>query len=140
MPGCRISRSFCVALMMKERSGSPVLRNGVGTQMLTPSTCRRSATSVVAFERAGADERTQPPRWNILDIAVASLDGLHLVRVQVQADHLQPAFRQGHGQRQTDVAQTDHRYASLLALEAFDEPSGRPGQLSGIFSHGKSSQ
>ena len=57
MPGCRCAAISSTAETMYDRSGSFVLRSGVGTQMLIVSSSSTTAKSVVALQPPSSHER-----------------------------------------------------------------------------------
>ena len=52
-------------------------------------------------------QRCQPLRWNILHIRLAALNRGHLAAVHFDADDGEALLGEGHGQRQSHVAQAD---------------------------------
>ena len=91
MPGWTYGASPSVAETMKDRSGSPVLRSGVGTQMLTASAFRQAAKSVVAESLPAFTRRATCRRGNVQDVALAAVDGLHLLGIGSMPITLKPA-------------------------------------------------
>ena len=96
--------SSSVALRMKDRSGSPVLRSGVGTQMLTASASCRSGKIGGRLELAGRYQAGDLLSWYILDVAFAALNSIYFALVGVDADHCKASFGKNNCQRQADIA------------------------------------
>ena len=54
---------------------------------------------------------------NVLEIALAAVDGVCLGGVDVEAQHLEADLARRHANRQADVAETDHADEGHLVLE-----------------------
>jgi hypothetical protein len=69
-------------------------------------------------ELSAVHQRRDDLRRHILDVALASLQGRNLARVQIDADDGEPLLGKSDGQRQADVAQADDADSRLAAGDA----------------------
>ena len=87
------------------RSGSRLRLSGVGTQTRIASvSCRSTARVVNSIRSSDAGE---PLGGDVLDVGAALAQAGDLGGVDVDADHVLPRLREGHRERESDVAQAD---------------------------------
>jgi hypothetical protein len=101
-----------------------VLRSGVGTQMFTVSSVRTTEKSVVAVRRPCREIRDVGGR-NVGDVRLAAVDGRDLRGVEIDPDDVETCTGQFDGEREADVAESDHAGARRAARDAFEEVCSR---------------
>ena len=106
---------------MKERSGSPVLRSGVGTQMRDGVGLGAGGEIAGGAQPAGLDQAGDRLGGHVQDVALAAVDHLDLFVHRVDADHLETGLGENARQRQADVAQSQDGDGGGFIVQLFQE-------------------
>ena len=80
--------------VMNEMSGSRFLFSGVGTQMITASTCLIEAEIGGGGKRFGLHRFGDGLGGNVLDVAAPGVQRLDFGRINVQPDDIHPCPRE----------------------------------------------
>ena len=132
-PGRRCCAIISTADTTYERSGSLVLRSGVGTQMLTVSSLAITAVSVVARADRAVGTRRHPPIGTSRMYDSPLLMAADLSRVEVDADRVEAGAGEFDRERQADVAEADDANAGGAGGQLLEECLGQAadGERSG---------
>src|SRR4029453_4020185 len=119
-PGLIVAATASTASTTYDRSGSLVLRSGVGTQMSIASTSPSACMSGRA-ELAGVPGFAQIRIGDVGNVALAGIDLRGFVRVHVEAGDGIPGPGELDRERQADVAEADDADARLSCPNPIQE-------------------